>query len=85
MWVCQQSHLTCSASNTPVYVFLLRRAILFTLSIALSYLNYRGLSIVGNAAVISTLYIIVPFVVRPLLKHDLDQSEMVYFIATTVL
>lgn len=40
------------------------RAILFTLSIALSYLNYRGLSIVGNAAVISTVYIIIPFAVR---------------------
>jgi hypothetical protein len=47
---------------------LLCRAILFTLSIALSYLNYRGLSIVGNAAVISTLYIIVPFVVRALAR-----------------
>ena len=45
-------------------MILLHRAILFALSIALSYLNYRGLSIVGNAAVISTLYIIVPFVVR---------------------
>ena len=49
-------------------ILLLHRAILFALSIALSYLNYRGLSIVGNAAVISTLYIIVPFVVRALLQ-----------------
>lgn len=43
---------------------LVDRAILFTLSIALSYLNYRGLSIVGNAAVVSTVYIIIPFAVR---------------------
>ena len=34
------------------------------MSIALSYLNYRGLSIIGNAAVGSTIYIIIPFLVQ---------------------
>lgn len=44
-------------------MFASHRVLLFVLSIALSYLNYRGLSIVGNAAVISTVYIIIPFAV----------------------
>ena len=47
---------------------LLRRVVLFSVSIALSYLNYRGLHIIGNAAVASTLYIIVPFVVMAALS-----------------
>lgn len=47
---------------------LLRRVVLFSVSIALSYLNYRGLHIIGNAAVASTVYIIVPFVVMAALS-----------------
>ena len=39
------------------------RVVLFSVSIGLSFLNYRGLHIIGNAAVASTVYIIVPFVV----------------------
>lgn len=37
--------------------------LLFAVSLALSYLNYRGLSVIGGTAVASTAYIIVPFVV----------------------
>lgn len=40
-----------------------RTLLLFVLSVALSYLNYRGLSVVGNTAIASTVFIIVPFVV----------------------
>ena len=39
------------------------RVLLLAVSLALSYLNYRGLSVIGNTAVASTVYIIVPFVV----------------------
>jgi len=39
------------------------RLLLFALSLSLSYLNYRGLHIVGNGAIASTVYIIVPFLV----------------------
>lgn len=41
----------------------MRRVLLFALSLALSYLNYRGLAVIGNTAVASTVFIIVPFVV----------------------
>ncbi len=44
-----------------------RRVVLFSVSIALSFLNYRGLHIIGNAAVASTVYIIIPFVVLAVL------------------
>mmetsp|Transcript_4868 Transcript_4868/g.13997 ORF Transcript_4868/g.13997 Transcript_4868/m.13997 type:complete len:580 (+) Transcript_4868:264-2003(+) len=40
-----------------------RTVLLFAVSLALSYLNYRGLSVIGGTAVASTAYIIVPFVV----------------------
>jgi amino acid transporter len=46
-----------------VWAGAVRRLLLFVLSVALSYLNYRGLSVVGNTAIASTVFIIVPFVV----------------------
>ena len=46
---------------------LARSVVLFSVSIALSFLNYRGLHIIGNAAVASTVYIIIPFVVLAVL------------------
>ncbi len=36
------------------------------LSLSLTYLNYRGLHVVGNAVVTGTLFILVPFVVLTL-------------------
>jgi amino acid transporter len=36
---------------------------LITLSLSLTYMNYRGLHVVGNAVVTGTLFILVPFIV----------------------
>jgi amino acid transporter len=39
-----------------------RRAFLFTLSLTLGYLNYRGLTVVGHTIVTAVILIVIPFV-----------------------
>ena len=45
-----------------------RTIFLVVLSLALSYLNYRGLHIVGRTAVVMTAFIILPFIVMIVLS-----------------
>lgn len=45
-----------------------RTIFLVVLSLALSYLNYRGLAIVGRTAVVMTAFIILPFIVMIVLS-----------------
>lgn len=64
---------------------MLCRVVLFTVSITLSYLNYRGLHVIGNAAVASTAFIIVPFVVMGVMAvPQLEPSNWVQMDWSTV-
>lgn len=45
----------------------LRMVVLVALNLALTYMNYRGLHVVGNAAVAMTVFTLAPFVLMCLL------------------